>query len=371
MAPKNRIRQIEIYESRTRLKEPFIISLGAHEYAENIFVIIRASNGLTGFGECCPDLAINGENTDTCRVVGSLLARHLLHQDPSDIGDCIRSMDAVIYGHSSIKSAFDMALYDMAAREQEMPLYRFLGGANTRELRTDYTVSLADPAKMAADARKIQDSGFQVIKIKLGENRQRDLERMQSIRNATAGSVPLRIDANQGWDVETAISLLNDLKEYPIEFCEEPIPRWAFMDLPRVKRESPIQIMADESCFDHHDAERLIQLDACDYLNLKLGKSGLFKALKIIALAEAADMKMQVGGFIETRLCFTASAHLSLCSRHIEFSDFDTPLMLEEDPILGGITYHDGGRVVVPDEPGLGASVDPAYLRTLKRVVIR
>jgi len=368
---KIRIDQIEIYESKTRLKEPFIISLGAHEYAENIFVIVRVSDGSVGFGECCPDLTINGENIDTCRVVGTLLARHLIGRDPLDIEPCIRSMDAIIFGHSSIKSAFDMALYDIAARNMEMPLYRFMGGVNNKKLRTDYTVSLGSPEKMAEDAKKIVDEGFQIIKIKLGENRRSDLERMAAIRRVIDESIPLRIDANQGWDVQTAIEILNDLHDAPIEFCEEPIPRWAFMELQHVRKASPIKIMADETCFDHHDAKRLIQLHACDYFNLKLGKSGLFKALKIIGLAETAGIKMQVGGFIETRLCFTASAHLSLCSDLIEYTDFDTPLMLEQDPISGGIGYQKGGLISIPDEPGLGAIVNPDYLKTLQRVVVK
>ena len=99
---------------------------------------------------------------------------------------------------------------------------------------------------------------------------------------------------------------------------KEPIARWNYMELPKVKAQSPIPIMADECCCDHHDAERLIQLKACDYFNIKLGKSGgLFKALKIIHLAEAGGIKLQIGGFLESRLGFTASAHLCLCSNHI------------------------------------------------------
>ncbi len=71
--------------------------------------------------------------------------------------------------------------------------------------------------------------------------------------------------------------------------------------------------MADECCGDHHDAKRLIRLEACDSFNVKLGKSsGIFKAIKIAALAEDSGIHMQVGGFIESRIGFTASAHVAL-----------------------------------------------------------
>ena len=117
--------------------------------------------------------------------------------------------------------------------------------------------------------------------------------------------------------------------------------------------------MADESCCDHHDAKRLIQLGACDMFNLKLGKSsGLFKAKKIIALAEKANLKMQVGGFMESKITMTANAHLALTSKNILYCDFDTPLMFAEDPVSGGIIYKDEGSIEVPRTIGLGAWIE-------------
>jgi L-alanine-DL-glutamate epimerase-like enolase superfamily enzyme len=121
--------------------------------------------------------------------------------------------------------------------------------------------------------------------------------------------------------------------------------------------------MADESCCDEHDAERLIALGSCQRFNIKLGKSGgLFKARKIIALAEQAGMEVQVGGFLESRLAFTASAHLALISPCVRYCDMDTPLMFTSDPVNGGIQVGDGGTISLPDTPGLGASIDAAYL---------
>ena len=80
------------------------------------------------------------------------------------------------------------------------------------------------------------------------------------------------------------------------------------MNLKKVNKKSPIPVMADESCCDHHDAKRLIQLHACDMFNIKLGKSsGLLNAKKIIALAEKENMKMQIGDFLESRLLFTVA----------------------------------------------------------------
>jgi L-alanine-DL-glutamate epimerase-like enolase superfamily enzyme len=366
-----KVKRVELYQMPIKLKELFIISLGKFDYASNVVVVIGTDTGLSGFGECSPFMSINGESMDTCVVVGQYLARMLIGQDPTNIEVCTSTMDHVIYGNSSIKSAFDMALYDLASQQAELPLYAFLGGKNNKVLATDYTVSLGDKHKMVHDALWIKHHGFQAIKVKLGESFEKDFERIHLIREAVGKEIPMRIDANQGWNTETAIATLRALGPYNIQHCEEPIPRWNFMELPKVRKQSPIQIMADESCSDHHDAQRLIDLQACDQLNIKLGKSsGIFNALKIIQLAKEADMHLQVGGFLESRLGFTAAAHLALASDHIVYFDFDTPLMFTEDPVSGGITYDNRGVVTIPDAIGLGAWVDEEYLKGLKKVEV-
>lgn len=366
-----RITQIELYKLFITLKEPFVISLGPIYNAENVLIVVRTDQELTGFGECSPFMSINGESADTGMVVGQYFAKYLKGKDPLEIEDHIEAMDKIIYGNSSIKSAFDIALYDIASQYKNLPLYKFLGGEKNKTIVTDYTVSIGEPEKMAADALKIKNEGYPAIKIKLGKNGETDVKRIKSIRDAVGNDIPLRIDANQGWNVEEAITTLKALSQFGIQHCEEPIPRWAFMHLPKVKRESPIAIMSDESCSDDHDAERLIQLKACDYLNIKLGKSGgIFKALKIVKLAEAANMHLQVGAFMESRLAMTAFAHFSLCSPLIEHFDFDTSLMFSEDPVSGGIKYQSNGVIEVPEVAGLGASIEKQWLEKMEKVII-
>jgi o-succinylbenzoate synthase len=365
------INSIGIYKLIIPLKEPFVISLGAQYNAESVIIVIKTKEGLTGFGECSPYMSINGESVDTCFIVAQYFARVLKGKDSLDIKACVQLMNKTIYGNNSIKSAFDMALYDIAAQHAGQPLYKFLGGENNKTLTTDYTVSIGDAGKMAENAKKYKEQGFPVIKVKLGETTEKDAERIHLIREAIGYDLPLRIDANQGWDVKTAIATLKELKRYNIQHCEEPIARWDFMRLRKVRKKSSIPIMADESCCDHHDAERLIDLEACDMLNIKLGKSGgIYDALKIIKLAEKAKMKMQVGAFMESRLGMTAFAHLALCSDHIHYCDFDTPLMFVEDPVSGGLTYHENGVVKVPEVAGLGASIDEVTLSKFENITI-
>jgi len=365
------IQSIEIYKLFIELNEPFVISLGAQNDVQNIIVIIRTKDGCAGYGECSPYMSINGESIDTCFIVGQYFAKVLKGRNASDIGVCIEIMDKTIYGNSSIKSAFDIALHDIAAQHSGVPIYKFLGGENNKVLQTDYTVSIGDPLKMKVDAVKIREKGFPAIKVKVGESKEKDVESIKAIREGIGNEHPLRIDANQGWKTaDNAIEVLKALAQYNIEYCEEPILRSRFMELNKVSQASPIAIMADESCGDDYDAERLIHLHACKMFNIKLGKSsGFYKGLKIAKLGAEAGMFMQVGGFMESRLGMTASAHLALANEYIHHCDFDTPLMFTEDPVIGGIKYLDNGVIDVPDTPGLGAVIDEKYLKNAEKFV--
>jgi len=367
-----KISKIEVYKFPVKLKKPFVISLGSFGFAENVVVVIHVDEGLIGFGECSPFMPINGESIETCYVVANYLAKSLVGNDPLNIEACSGLMDRTIFGNSSIKSAFDIALYDIASQQAGLPLYAFLGGKNDKILKTDYTVSLNELDQMVADAQEIKERGFQVIKVKLGDEPDKDIYRIKAIREQIGSEIPLRLDANQGWDVDSAIRVLDGLAGCNIQFCEEPIPRWDYMELPRIRKASPIMIMADESCCDHHDAKRLIDMDAAPAFNIKLGKSsGIFKAGKIINLAEKANLQLQIGGFLESRIGFTASAHLALTSNNVRFCDFDTPMMFCEDPVSGGIQYGLNGLVTVPETPGLGASIDAGYLKGLTSFTVK
>lgn len=354
---------IELHKISIPLKEPFVISLGTLYSADNVIVTIHTADGITGWGECSPFMSINGESADTGMVVGNYFKKLWAGKDALQIEDRIKELDTLIFGNNSIKSAFDMALYDIASQYAGMPLYQYLGGSKNKTIFTDYTVSVGDAAKMAADALKIKEAGFPVIKVKIGKGGMADVERIKAIREAVGYDIPLRIDANQGWNFAEAIETLKALEPFNIQHCEEPLPRWAFMQLPEVKKQSPIPVMSDETCCDPNDVKRLIDLQACDLINIKLGKSGgIFKALKMIQLAEAADMKIQIGAFLESRLAMTAFAHLALCSNNIIHYDFDTALMFSEDPVKGGMVYKDNGIIEVPDTPGIGASLSAGFL---------
>jgi len=365
------ITKIEIVKLNIPYKEPFVISLGVIPEATNVVVRIHCSDGLTGTGECAPFVFIVGETQETVFELARQVGKMLLGKDPYATGERLHEIDRAVKGNPTMKSAFDMALYDLLALRAGMPLYQLLGGSNKREIHTDMTISIGDPEKVSRDALEFKKAGFPAIKVKLGTTTREDVARIKAIREVVGPDYPIRIDANQGWDTITAIETLKALEPFGVEHCEEPIPHWNNRELVKVRENSPIPIMADESVFDHHDAFRLASMGACDYFNIKLSKSGgIGNALKIVSVAEAAGIKCQVGCMSESRFALTALMHLVLASPAIVHYDMDSSLMLDADPVTGGIEYRGSGRWILSDKNGIGAAFDEAFLESMEKLTV-
>jgi L-alanine-DL-glutamate epimerase-like enolase superfamily enzyme len=367
------IDKIEIYGIQIELNEPFVISKGALSHARNTVVKIYDHQGIYGIGECCPFRSIHGETQAGTIAFAKDLAEALIGKNPEEIHNLVHLMNKMIVGNASIKSAVDMALYDLNAKNAGKPLYAFLGGSKDKKIVTDNTVSLLSEDKMVAKAEKFVDQGFKILKIKIGDRPgTNDVSRIKAIRKAVGEHITLRVDANQGWSYVDAKKALFGMVDYNIEHCEEPVHANNIIDQARLVAISPIPLMADEAVFNHVDALRVIRNKAADLINIKLGKSGgIYNAMKIAAIAEAADMNCQLGCFSESRLGISAMAHFDLAWNNILYHDLDSPLMLSEDPVVGGITYNADWSINITETPGHGADFDPAFLARFPKIEIK
>ncbi|MGV3559416.1 mandelate racemase/muconate lactonizing enzyme family protein [Larkinella arboricola] len=363
-----KINQIDVFKYNIPLKAPIAISLGTIENARNLLIRIHA-DGLTGWGEGSPFWMIVGETQETGFAAAQDFAKLLIGQNALDLEGNLNRLDAYLPNHPTIKSAFDMALYDLAAQAAGMPLYTFLGGKQ-RTLITDETIYINTPERMAAEAVRIQAQGGVAIKVKLGTNLRDDIRRVEAIREAVGDTIPIRTDANQGWNYPTAVNVLQTIQGWNIEYCEQPVKQGAIADLKRLREKTTVPIMADESLFSHRDALRLAQEQAVDYFNIKLSKSGgIFNALKINAIAEAAGIPCMIGCMSESRLAITAKAHFASARQNVTFFDLDAPFEHATDPVIGGAVYT-GYHIGLSDQPGLGAAVDSHYLKSLENWTI-
>jgi len=342
---------------------PFTIATGTMHFAQNILIRVHTNAGYYGVGECSAFPMIAGETQATCFEMAKDFAALWKGKDALAIEERMQELHHFTAFNGTIKSAFDMALFDLSARSAGQPLYRYLGGKK-RLLETDLTIGIDTPEKMAQKAIQFKNNGVRIIKIKLGKNGPEDLERVRQIRQAVGEGILLRVDANQGWDYDTALTTLQQMGACQVQFCEQPMRSWNDHRLPELRSLVPIPIMADESAFNHHDAARLIKAKACDYVNIKFAKSGgILEAAKIDALCAENGIPCMMGGMLESRVALTAFAHFALAHDNIIFHDMDTCLLGHtEDPVKGGVQYK-GYFLETPDTPGIGADADDAFLQ--------
>lgn len=357
-----KITHTDIYRFSIRM-EPFVIATGTMDYAQNVFIRIHTDAGLYGVGECSAFPMIVGETQETCLAMAKDFARILKGKDPLDISGRLHDLNNYASHNPTIKSAFDMALYDLAAKQQGMPLYKFLGGKK-RIVETDMTIGIGTPEEMANAAIKYQKQGATLLKIKLGKNPDMDLKRIRLIREKVGKQMIIRIDANQGWSFEEAKNCLNGMMDLNIEFCEQPMRTWYDDKLPELRQDTPIKIMADESCYNHHDARRLINSASCDYINIKFAKSGgINEGLKIYEVSSSAGIPCMIGSMLESRIALSANLHFVYACPEIVYFDLDTCLLGHlEDPVIGGLTYK-GFFLDIPETPGIGADADMQFLK--------
>ncbi|MHA1748301.1 MAG: mandelate racemase/muconate lactonizing enzyme family protein [Promethearchaeota archaeon] len=361
-----KITSIEIYKMDMKLDYVVTVSLGTIASVENILIKINTDSGIYGWGEGSPFSFITGETQATCIDAAKFLGKILIGKDPTAIEENLTLIKRFLPTHPSVRSAFDMAMWDILGKECNQPVYKLLGGKN-RQLRTDQTMghenSVEDVQKLA---QKFLDQGFNEIKMKTGRPGITDYQHVKAVRELVGEDIHLKVDSNQGWDLAESLKNARLMEPLNLMYFEQPLPIWNLDDMVRLREKINIPVCADESVFDEKDAFKICKLGAADYLNIKLGKAGgIHTGLKINAIAESYGAKCMIGCFSESRLGLTAAAHLVLARPNIIFLDLDAALFLADDPVIGGMEYGKTNKsiITVGEKPGFGVDVKEEFLQ--------
>jgi L-alanine-DL-glutamate epimerase-like enolase superfamily enzyme len=361
------IQDVEIYPYNVSMTEPFRVALGMITSAENVLVRLRTREGVVGWGESSPYSPVTSGTQATDLAISKDLANLVRGRDPFTLAAIMAEMDGFSPANTSMKAALEMAIWDICGKLAGQPVYKLLGGYRD-SFETDITIGMGTPAEMANKATKYVQDGFKTLKIKLGDGPEPDTARMKAIRDAIGYDIKLRTDANQGWSAAETVHALRMMEKYQTQICEQPVPYWDVEGLKFARDNSPTPIMADESVHSPHDAFAVVRENAVDCINIKLMKSGgLLRGAQIATVAAAAGVTCMVGCMEETRLALTAGAHLVCSQKNIVYADLDAFLELSVDPVIGGMQIKDG-VVTLPNTPGLGVDIDPAFFSKLHRI---
>ena len=327
------------------LTHAFRISRSTDTHKQNVIVSLSDSR-YTGIGEAAPS-AYYDESQES--VLDALaLAPQVLEDDPFDMERLGRRLHQTMPSSAAARAAVDIALHDLVAQRLGIPLYRLFGLNASRTPLTSITIGIDDPDIIRLKVREVAE--YPILKIKVGAGN--DLEIVRAIREET--DAVIRIDANAGWTVHEAQNLIPALADLDVEMIEQPLPPDDYTGLKTLREKSPLPIFVDESVLMATDIPRLA--GCVDGVNIKLMKcGGLREALRLIHTARAHGMQVMLGCMIETSVAITAAAHLSPL---VDFADLDGNLLISNDPYRG-VTV-EGGRLVLPEGPGLGITKLPS-----------
>lgn len=330
---------------------PFRIAYDVVTKVENALAVAEA-DGLRGFGEAAPVPTITSED----RAAG-LAAFARWRSRGGRLPRNARDATTLAIKSPSMRAAVEGALLDLDARRAGVPLCTHLTGRAPAPVTTSITLGLGDDDAIAPWVAKQRAAGFRIFKVKGGLGIERDIARIRRVRELAGPNVELRVDPNQAWTREEAERALPALRDVGVKLLEQPLAKADLKGHAAVRvvaRANGVPLMLDESVFSPDDARAAIAAGACDWINIKLQKSGgIGPALQIADLAQKAGVPCMVGCMIETRIGILQAGHLVLAHANIRAADLDGHTFLASDPVSGGALLRDG-RLVVGTEPGLG-----------------
>ncbi len=330
---------------------------------EATVVGITDDQGHTGYGYM-PAMLIVGESPVTAEALLHGTIAPLLRENKTvGIPDVMKQIDLAVGANPQLKFAVEEALLDLQGKRLGTPLYNLFGGLARREVPVMRMLGLKPPKETAQEAQALVERGYRYVKIKIGLDDKRDIETVKRTREALGAEVSISVDANQAYTPMHAIKVLNQLRDFNLIVCEQPVRQDDVRGMAFVRRHVEVPIMADEGVATAADALRLIEADAVDAVSIKIWKmAGYYKSRDIAAVCSAGNVAVHVGSTAGSQLMEALQLHFCASLPDLfagaEIGEFES---LTDDPASGLAV--ENGNLRVADRPGLGIDIDHRKLR--------
>mgnify|MGYP001579908824 CR=1 FL=1 len=323
------ITSTDIQPLRAQLLQPFRTSLGTHQELENILFSVTLDNGIEGHGEAAIASHITGETFEATfknleKARGLCEGKRVEHfkEISGDLHQVFPSNPAAI-------AAVETALLDAFTRYKKIPLWRYFG-TSTKAFKSDITIVLSDLKQTQSSIRKFYNCGFRAFKVKVGHDLDLDVQRLLALKKLAPRSCVI-VDANQGYSIEEIMKFLDVLKKNKVRvsLLEQPVKKDDWEGLRKISRSTSVLVCADESVRTLKDAQKAVKFKLAPVFNIKIMKCGLLHAREIARLARKNNIKLMIGGMMETSIAMTASAHLAAGLGGFDYIDLDTPFFIK------------------------------------------
>lgn len=342
-------------------KEPYYYSQGVGTGVNCVLVRVETDEGIVGIGEGCGD-----RSAEAVAAMVREMARAIVGESPFEVEAFLHRVyrvgkwdDMRRFANQAL-AGIEMALWDLIGKACGQPVHRLTGGKLVPRSSCFAFLQGNAPEKLADEARRWLEQGFDVFYVKVGLGRARDLACVKAVRDAIGDGPKLRVDANQAWQVGEAIRMLNALSAFDIDFAEQPV-HWTDLDgMARIRAAAPMPIAIDQGCFTDTEAHRAIEKGAADVITVGPHEAGGLSGLrKVAAVAAAGGLPICRHGVMgETGV--TTLACLQVLAAIPNQTDGHQVMhqLLECDIVAPGLLAFEDGSLTVPDRPGLGIELD-------------
>ncbi|MEE9442061.1 MAG: o-succinylbenzoate synthase [candidate division Zixibacteria bacterium] len=335
-----KIASYKIKKYSRKFVEPFVTSKGTHTHREGVIISIKTAEGNIGYGEAAPlpDYSSTGL-TSIEKMLNEIMRQLPGVEIPNDLPSISGYIAQICNSNSICRFALESTLCDAASREKELPLNKWLNPDAQSRVPVNYLIG-KEIENWDEMATEIKEGGYQAVKIKVGGDPYKDIDRVKKIRGDLKSDIAIRLDANQGWTYNQALYVLNQLRNENIDHVEEPIGNPDADKIRTLGEETDCPIALDESLFSVFDPRNAIREKICDVIILKASQIGSFAGiLDLCNLARLYNRRIVLTSTLESEIGIAAQLHLaSLLGENIPPCGFDTLRLFENaDPDLSRV----------------------------------
>ena len=358
-----KIERISVWQLDLPLHKPYFLSGGRLRFdcLDSTLVRLDTDTGMSGWGEACPwgvtYLPAFGRGI---RAGIEQLAGVLIGLDPRQHDAVNRALDLALPGHPYVKSALDIACWDLAGKAAGLPVCELLGAREPAPVPIASSVSTGSPAEMLAEVQRFRDLGYRVHSCKVGADVAQDIARIRHLAGHERAGEIIFYDVNRAWLPREAITVMNAIDgitswfEQPCETLDE---------IAQVRRHTHHPIGVDEGLHDYADLLRIQRDGIAEVVNIKLNRvGGLTRARRLRDLCLESGITMLIMDTGGTVLADTAVAHLAQTIPAPScLGVWSCQEMVGPDPAPGQGARNVDGCFTAPALPGLG--VEPELER--------
>ncbi|MCI2423672.1 mandelate racemase/muconate lactonizing enzyme family protein [Saccharopolyspora sp. K220] len=333
---------------------------GSRRGLVSVLIEIDTDEGITGLGE-----APAYPSAEIVLTALRSIERFAIGEDPFRTERIAKLVDIVGTCHhvgvtSPALAAIDMACWDIVGKACGQPLVNLFGGPLREDVEYLHYIPQGTPAWMGEQAAQGAAAGFESFYAKVGvADPAADVERVAAIREAIGAGPSLRVDANESWSTAAALRVLRALQPYDIEFAEQPVSGQNLAEMARLRARTGVPLLADEASRTRYDQLDVIRQGAADAISVDNVLDGTLLNMKRSAgICEAAGLPVVKQSLGELGVATYAAAHLIAATPGFRHANQSYGPLLSDDVVEGGCLPYRGGRLRVPDRPGIGVRLD-------------